>query len=1134
MNSEREPAAAAAGPDALSLVDLIDRACDAFEAEWRAGSSPRIEEFLAAAPARAREGLFRELLLLELDLVRRAGGTPDPEDYLRRFPDEAEAVTSACREAAGQAANAGTVVHDSRPGVPREWPRPELPGYILLDELGRGGMGVVYRARDVRLNRVVALKMVVSGPYAHPEQIARLQAEAETIARLQHPNVVRIHSVGEHDGLPYLDMEYVDGGSLASRLDGTPWPPRAAASLVESLARGVEAVHRLGVVHRDLKPGNVLIAADGVPRIADFGLARSLVDDSGLTRTDAVIGSPSYMAPEQAEGHARAAGPPADVYALGAVLYELLTGRPPFRAATMLETLEQVRTAEPVAPARLVPTVPRDLETVALKCLEKTQARRYPSAEALADDLRRCLDHRPVLARRTGPVGRFARWCRRSPWVAGLTAAVFLLLLAVAAVSTTAAFRVAAAAAQERRTLYFARMNLVQQAWEDADTRRMRDLLAPYAKGADDLRGFEWFYWWRLANRPAASLTGHRRPVVAAAFTPDGRTLFTADAQSVRLWDVSARRPLASWAVPGGGVLALAVSPDGATVAAGGYGGRVFLWDRATGARKEALRDGPETVCALGFLDAHTLISAHAPNTDRVWDVRSGKHLRTVRGSSPPRGRVDDAHPPAMAVSADGRNMAVAGFDGLVIFRGTEAKPPAVPTALALADVLSKRLGRPVLSKEPPPAEVPLNVGDRTARALAFSPDGSVLAVSGEDAAITLWDVSARRVRRVLRREQNGTVWSLAFAPDGATLVAASLDNTVTLWDVATGRLALTLKGHGGPVMAVAVAPDGHTVASGGWDHVVTLWDASRGEPDAPLSASDAGLDAVAFSSDGRTLATGGRDGRIVLRDAETGRERGRIEPRSAANPDGHPTHVRALAFTPDGKSLVSAGWNTAACVWDVERRSLRFRLRAGPDDDRGSTAVAVAPDGRTAAVGGFNGRVTLWDLATARPRPSGTLAEARASDLAFSPDGKTLAAAVGAETVQLHDPEGRRASAVLTAPGVRITSLAFAPGSRTLAAGCEDGALVLWDVASRRAPLIHRAHTNELTALSFAPDGKTLATAGRDKTVRLWDPSAGELKSTLKGHTENVMGVAFRPDGRALASVGLDATARIWLAAPR
>ena len=307
---------------------------------------------------------------------------------------------------------------------------PEIPGYEISGELGRGAMGVVYRARQVRLNREVALKMILAGDHAGPDTLARFVAEAETIARLKHPNIVQIYAIGDWEGRPYVELEYVEGGSLGSRLDGTPWPPRSAARLLESLGRAAAEAHRLGVVHRDLKPANILMTSAGEPKISDFGLAKTLEDDSGLTRTESILGSPNYMAPEQADGRAKDVGPAADIYALGANLYELLTGRPPFVAPTILATLDLVKNSEPVPPRRLQPGLDRDLETICLKCLEKEPQKRYETADALADDIAAYLAGEPIKARRSPPWERAWKWVRRRPSTAALFLVITLATLA--------------------------------------------------------------------------------------------------------------------------------------------------------------------------------------------------------------------------------------------------------------------------------------------------------------------------------------------------------------------------------------------------------------------------------------------------------------------------------------------------------------------------------------------------------------------------------------------------------------------------------------------------------------------------------------------------------------------------------
>jgi tetratricopeptide (TPR) repeat protein/tRNA A-37 threonylcarbamoyl transferase component Bud32 len=354
-----------------------------------------------------------------------------------------------------------------------------VAGYEILEVLGRGGMGVVYKARQVKLNRLVALKMVLAGAHAGPPQLTRFATEAEAVARLQHPNIVQIYEVGEHDGLPYLSLEYIDGISLSQKIAGNPQPPREAAELVEQLARAMAIAHERGIIHRDLKPANVMLTKDGMPKISDFGLAKRLEDDSALTRAGTLMGTPSYMSPEQARGDLNQIGPLADLYSLGAVLYELLTGRPPFAGPTMLETLSQVRNQEPVPPTRLQPKCPRDLETIALKCLQKEPAKRYHNCEALADDLRRYLDHVPINARPASATERAWRWCRRNPRVAALTALVGVLLLVVI---TSLAFMIARQgrereAVVQTRKVATERLEQASAAIADGNWRRAQDLL---------------------------------------------------------------------------------------------------------------------------------------------------------------------------------------------------------------------------------------------------------------------------------------------------------------------------------------------------------------------------------------------------------------------------------------------------------------------------------------------------------------------------------------------------------------------------------------------------------------------------------------------------------------------------------
>ncbi len=413
---------------------LLDAVLEYQGQRWRQGQGVPVEQILSEHPTLASSVEAMLELIVHEAVLRDEAGTPTAlADFQQRFPALAEElriqweVDRLLFSRLSQGRDA-TTRSRSPAGAAR------IGRYEIRGVLGKGGMGVAYKAWDPDLRRIVALKTLRADD-ADDGELARFRAEAEAIARIRHPGIVEVYDIGEQDGQPYFTMEFCTGGTLADRLKDRPLSPREAAAMVVKIVEGVAAAHAGQVIHRDLKPANVLLqAASGrqagegfVPKVTDFGLARKL-DEDGQTRTGAIMGTPSYMAPEQALGDTKNLGPAVDVYALGAILYECLTGRPPFRGATVMETLGQVRHGEPVPVRQLQPSVPRDLETIAQKCLRKEPARRYASAQALADDLQRYLEGRPIRARRTGALEQGWRWCRRNPVVASLLVAIFVTL----------------------------------------------------------------------------------------------------------------------------------------------------------------------------------------------------------------------------------------------------------------------------------------------------------------------------------------------------------------------------------------------------------------------------------------------------------------------------------------------------------------------------------------------------------------------------------------------------------------------------------------------------------------------------------------------------------------------------------
>jgi WD40 repeat protein/predicted Ser/Thr protein kinase len=1101
---------------------------DRFEAAWQRGERPVIDAFRPAGgagdghvltelvqsdleyrlkagePACALDYLARypelatdaaalvELAVTEYELRRRRGEPLDPAEYARHFPGHDAALLPRLHAFAADV------------------PAASLPGYEILGELGRGGMGVVYKARQLSLNRPVALKMILAALHAGPGDTARLRREAEAAARLQHAHIVQVYEVGEHAGRPFLAMEYVEGGSLAQRFAGTPPPPDQAARLVQTLARAMHAAHQKGIIHRDLKPANILLTRDGAPKITDFGLAKQLEAEAQHTQSGTLLGTPAYMAPEQAAGKARDVSPRTDVYALGAILYDLLTGRPPFRADTPLATLRQVLDADPVPPRRLQPHVPDDLETICLKCLRKDAARRYASAEELADDLGRFLAGEPIRARPVGLAERAVKWARRRPARAALLAVCALGLLGLAAggIGFTVYLQRAldqrtdelraeqqarerdAAERQQRREQelkegqYTADLRLAAQAWQKARWKEAHDLLLRQrpAGPAEDLRDFAWHYLWGQCGRERQTLQGHAQPVQCAAYSPDGRTLAAGTrGGQVILWDAATGRELAVLAGHAGGVEALAFSADGSTLACTAHFDNIKLWNVARRQVSAVVPNSRDAV-AVAFAPRGERLAASFPSgLVTLWDLSSPaeaavKFLNAGRQLS-------------LCFAPDGKMLLGAQDGGDVYFWDAATGKKRGPDL---------RLDEPIYRA-------------------ALSPDGRTLAAAGESGAIQLWDLHWR-VRRGVMQGHRGRVLCVAFSPDGRLLASGGGDATVRLWDPTSGRPRGVLAGHRGLVAAVAFAPDGRTLASASADQTVKLWDPAPRPACVGLGVEPAAVGPLAHAPDGKTLAVAAGDRSVALLDAASGQVLARLR--------GHCEDLTGVAFTHDGRTLATADAGGAVFVWDVARRQQRLLFSAG-----GGRRVAFSPDGRWLAAATPDRAVSLWDLAAGTRRATLPGHTAEVTALAFAPDGTTLLTGCRDGVLKHWDvPAGKERRSVQDRGGA-VLALAFAPDGLTFASAHLGLEIRLWDAASGafRTDLGIDRPKHTIDVLAFSPDGTTLVSGGDEHEVRFWDVRRRTLSKTIRYSPGPTRGLSFSSDGQTLAVATGDAGLRLW-----